>query len=78
MTCPENCIFPGFPGFPDPVGTLLYINDMCKHGTDVPTTTAADRHLITFGIHYIIRIRLFRVYAITQFKITDFKLNKFL
>ena len=24
MTFPENFIFPGFPGFPDPVGTLNF------------------------------------------------------
>ena len=24
MTFPENFIFPGFPGFPDPVGTLMW------------------------------------------------------
>ena len=41
MTFPENFIFPGFPGFPDPVGTLSRLvrnSDFFPFGLDIPFT----------------------------------------
>ena len=46
MTFPENFSFPGFPGFPDPVGTMNI--SRCSHSTNYVLVRSEIRHHVGF------------------------------
>ena len=54
MTFPENFNFPGFPGFPDPVGTL----DLVSRASKVQTLHLAEEaNLSHFGSKSLLSAR---------------------